>query len=63
MKDVIHLRLSQDQMRRKTGSNGDFQGPMPLCGNGSAHARVDVRHTSVTCEACKKILASRPGYL
>lgn len=49
---VIHLGLTQEEMRAKSGSNGDFAGPNPLCGNGSAHAEVTDVARRVSCVAC-----------
>lgn len=60
---VVHFGLSQEQMRRKTGSTGDFAGPRPLCGNGSFHCTTTDQAFQVTCEACKNQLARRPGFL
>ena len=59
----IHYGMTQAQARRKTGSNGNFEGPLPLCGNGNYHADVTSDIESVTCEACKAILKTRPNYL
>lgn len=50
--NVIHLGLTQEQMREKSGSNGDFAGPNPLCSNGSAHAEVTEVANRVSCVAC-----------
>lgn len=47
-----HLGLTQDQMRAKTGSTGDFEGPNPLCGNGNYHALVTQDRAKVSCAAC-----------
>lgn len=60
---VVHYGMTEAQARRKAGSNGSFEGPLPLCGNGNYHANVTSDAPSVTCEACKAILATRPGYL
>lgn len=61
--NVIHFGLTQAQARRKTGSNGNFKGVLPLCGNGGAHVDVTSDKPSVTCPACKTALKSRPNYL
>lgn len=61
--NVVHFGMTQAQARRKTGSNGSFEGPLPLCGNGSFHADVTSYKPSVTCLACKATLKSRPNYL
>lgn len=61
--DVIHYGMTEAQARRKAGSNGSFEGPLPLCGNGSYHANVTSDVDSVTCEACKATLKTRPNYL
>lgn len=60
---VVHYGMTEAQARRKAGSNGSFEGPLPLCGNGSYHVAVTSDADSVTCEACKAILKSHPGYL
>lgn len=49
---VKHMRLTQDQMRAKAGSTGDFDGPNPACGNGSYHVDVTDNRAHVTCAAC-----------
>lgn len=49
---IIHLGLTQEQMRAKSGSNGNFEGPNPLCGNGSFHAEVTTTAARVSCVAC-----------
>lgn len=60
---VVHLGLTQDQMRRKTGKFADFSGPMPLCSNGSFHVEVTPSKKLVTCEKCLEIIATNPGYI
>lgn len=59
----VHYGMSQAQMRRKTGSTGDFAGPRPLCGNGSFHCTTTIHPERVTCELCKAKLAQKPAYL
>lgn len=59
----IHFGLLEVEMRNKTGSNGNFHGPMPICGNGSWHCHVTRNIANVTCESCKEHLAKRPAYL
>lgn len=59
----VHYGMTEAQARRKAGSTGNFEGPLPLCGNGSYHAGVTSDAESVTCEACKAILKTRPAYL
>lgn len=59
----IHYGLTEDEMRSKSGSNGNFHGPMPICGNGSWHAHVTRNSINVTCVKCKELLDSRPSYL
>jgi len=61
--EAVHYGMTEAQARRKTGSNGGFEGPLPLCGNGSYHAEVTSDADSVTCEACKAVLKTRPAYL
>jgi hypothetical protein len=58
-----HFGLTEMEMRNKTGSNGNFEGLKPLCGNGSFHCHVTRNVAAVTCEACKARLATRPAYL
>lgn len=60
---TIHYGMTQAQARRKTGSNGNFEGPLPLCGNGSFHVEVTSATWAVTCEACKAKLKTKPNYL
>lgn len=62
-KGQIHYGLTEAEMRRKTGSNGNFEGPMPICGHGSWHAHVTRNTKNLTCEACKAVLAKNPSYL
>lgn len=59
----IHYGMTEREMQNKTGSNGNFHGPMPLCGNGSWHTHTTRNPNNVTCEICKERLASRPPYL
>lgn len=59
----IHFGLTEAEMRRKTGSNGNFEGPMPICGYGSWHAHTTRNIKNVTCEKCKERLATKPSYL
>lgn len=59
----VHYGLSLAQMRRKTGSNADFAGPRPLCGNGAFHCTTTIHPDRVTCDICKHKLAQKPGYL
>jgi hypothetical protein len=59
----IHYGLTEAEMRRKTGSNGNFHGPMPICGNGSWHAHTTHNPQNITCEKCKEQLAANPSYL
>lgn len=63
MTNAIHFGMTQAQARRKTGSNGNFEGVLPLCGNGNVHVDVTSDKPSVTCPACKAALKSRPNYL
>lgn len=60
---TIHYGMTEAQARRKAGSNGSFEGRLPLCGNGSYHVDVTSDKPSVTCEACKAVLKTRPNYL
>jgi hypothetical protein len=60
---IVHYGMTEAQARRKAGSNGSFEGPLPLCGNGSYHVAVTSDTDSITCEACKAVLKTRPGYL
>lgn len=62
-KGPVHYGLSLAQMRRKTGSNADFAGPRPLCGNGSFHCSTTIHPDRVTCEICKHRLTQKPAYL
>jgi hypothetical protein len=59
----IHFGLLEVEMRNKTGSNGNFHGPMPICGNGSWHAHTTRNPQNITCEKCKALLAENPSYL
>lgn len=59
----IHYGLTEQEMRDKVRSTGNFRGPMPICGNGSWHCHVTRNLQNVTCEKCKKLLADRPSYL
>lgn len=61
--DYVHYGMTEAQARRKTGTQGSFEGPLPLCGNGSFHAGVTSDVESVTCIFCKATLKSRPNYL
>jgi hypothetical protein len=61
--EAVHYGMTEAQARRKAGSGARFEGPLPLCGNGSYHAGVTSDAQSVTCEACKAILKTRPAYL
>lgn len=61
--NVTHFGMTQAQARRKTGSNGNFEGALPLCGNGSGHVGVTSDKPSVTCPVCKAVLKGRPNYL
>lgn len=61
--NTVHYGMTEAQARRKANSNGSFEGPRPLCGNGSFHVDVTSDKPSITCEACKAILKTRPGYL
>ena len=57
---AVHYGMTQDEMRAKTKSNGCFEGPMPLCGNGSFHCTVTRDKAKVTCEPCRKKLNLKP---
>jgi hypothetical protein len=59
----IHYGLTEQEMRNKVRSTGNFHGPMPICGNGSWHCHVTRNSLNVTCEKCKELLASNPSYL
>lgn len=61
--ETIHYGMTEAQARRKAGSSGSFEGRLPLCGNGSYHVQVTSDADSVTCEACKVVLKTRPTYL
>lgn len=58
---MTHFGMTQAEARAKAGSTGDFQGPRPLCGNGSYH--VTVARSAVTCPRCLEMLANKPAYL
>jgi hypothetical protein len=49
---LTHYGLTEAEMRAKTGSNGSFEGPMPVCGNGSYHVTVTREKAHVNCAAC-----------
>lgn len=57
-----HLELNQDQLRRKMGSNGNFN-RSALCGNGSYHATLTTVKADVNCPRCLELLATKPHYL
>lgn len=61
--NVIHRRLTLDQVRRKIGSTGAFDGPNPACGNGSYHARCHLSAGHVTCPVCIAIQLNLPHWL
>lgn len=63
MRQIYHYKLSLKQMQAKTKSNGHFEGPMPLCGNGSFHINTVTDITKVNCAACLELWQSRPYYL
>ena len=59
-RDVVHYGLTQDEMRAKCQSTGDFGGPRPLCGNGSFHCATTRDKAKVTCEPCRQKLNLKP---
>lgn len=59
---TIHFGLTQEQMRAKAQSNGDFDGPNPACSSGDAHAVVTFDVSRVTCCACISKLAALNSY-
>ena len=59
----IHFGLTEAEMQRKTGSNGHFHGPMPICGYGSWHTHTTRNTRNISCQVCKERLASQPSYL
>lgn len=59
----LHYGLTEAEMQRKTESNGNFHGPLPICGNGSWHASTTRNIKNLTCEACKAALAKNPNFL
>lgn len=50
--NVKHYGYTQDQMRAKNNSTGDFDGKYPACGNGSWHVQLANTRAHVTCVAC-----------
>ena len=48
-----HYGMAQGEARAKAKSNGDFEGPLPICGNGSYHCTVTRDKSKVTCPACQ----------
>ena len=56
----IHYGLTEKEMQAKTGSTGNFHGPMPICGYGSWHCHTTRKIKNLTCEKCKELLASNP---
>ena len=51
--EVVHFGLTQAEARSRYASSGNFEGPLPICGNGNYHCKVTRMKTQVTCEACK----------
>lgn len=51
--ETVHYGMTQREARDRYKSNGNFEGPLPLCGNGSFHCQVTSHKPAVTCEACK----------
>lgn len=56
MRQINHYGLTQDEQRRRSGSNGDFTEPAPLCGNGSWHASTTRIEGQVNCARCLELL-------
>lgn len=50
--NIKHYGYTQDQMRAKNNSTGDFDGKYPACGNGSWHVELTNNRAHVTCAAC-----------
>lgn len=49
---LVHYRMTQDEARAAANSTGDFEGPLPLCGNGNFHANVTRETGKVNCPYC-----------
>lgn len=62
-KGYVHYGMTEQEARNKAGSNGSFEGPRPLCSNGSYHIGTTRHSKYVTCPVCLEKLATRPGYL
>lgn len=50
---VVHFGMTQDEARAKFKSTGNFEGPLPLCGNGNYHCHVSRNWDTVNCTACQ----------
>lgn len=53
---VVHYGQTMQEKQAAMRSNGHFEGPMPLCGNGNYHCAVTRVLSDVTCEACLRKL-------
>lgn len=52
MKETVHYGMTQDEARARYASTGNFEGPLPICGNGSFHVKTSRDRAEVTCPAC-----------
>lgn len=51
--EPTHYGMTEAEARARYKSSGNFEGPLPLCGNGSYHCTVTRNKSLVTCEACQ----------
>jgi hypothetical protein len=49
---LVHYGMTEKEAQAAAGSNGSFDGPRPLCGNGNFHAKVTREKADVTCPFC-----------
>lgn len=53
---ITHYGMTEAEARAKAGHMGSFEGPKPICGNGSYHAIVTHDKEQVNCAVCRHAL-------